>query len=253
MKRYCVALFIGYILMNSTVLALEQESEATVLNSKNEARQVLIAPPSNEMRVNSQDFDKRYIELLEKVNQQTSLLWTPYNTFIAALGVLIALGAIISVYFIYRQGKDYKDQRNSEINAFFKRQEKLNEETRLKLSQKSRELEEQVKSTLQEAQKAEQSSDEPKYVELKEKIERLMKQREVVQSQVSNLSGAVMVEYDSPKSLSLGMSSTPSWIRCSQCKFGYRLMGVQTQFAYATNPFERGNAQCPKCGNIDQV
>lgn len=58
--------------------------------------------------------DQRYIELLEKTNEQLNLLWTPLNVLFAAMGVLFAAGAIIAAFLLYRQSQEHRKQ----INAF---------------------------------------------------------------------------------------------------------------------------------------
>ncbi|MDO8490342.1 MAG: hypothetical protein Q7S47_02915, partial [bacterium] len=242
------------IMTSCIVFALEPISMSVApMNDIDKTGQVLRAAVFSAAQDGSENFDKRYIELLEKVNQQTSLLYNPYNTIIAILAFLVAVGSISFALMIYRQGKDYREQRDSAMKAFLEQQEKLNEEVRLSFLEKSRELEEQVKLTLKEAQKAEQSKDQPRYDELKEKIDSLMKQREDVQSQSVRLSGAVFVEHEDPMRLSftgLGLT-TPSLHRCSQCKFGFRLLGARP--AGVTAMPSNDNVQCPKCGNVDLV
>ena len=259
-KIYFIALLFGFFILKlSIVYALEPISKPTIpTNNKNETEKVLVVPSSNLVKDSSGILDKRYIELLERVNQQNSLLWNPYNTSIAILAFLVAFGAIGFAFMIYRQGKDYRDQRDTEVKAFFKKQEDLNTEARSNLLAQGRELDVQIKTTIDEMQtringveESTKTIEESKLKELKEKIAKLMIQKESVTGQVANLSSAVSVEYESPTSLSFSSLSAPSWHRCSQCKFGFKLLGARVPGM--TIMGTSGSAQCPKCGNIDSI
>jgi len=61
------------------------------------------------MASQNEDISKNYAEILEKTNSQLSLWSNPYGILIATLGVLFAIFAIIGVFIIYRQSKEYKD------------------------------------------------------------------------------------------------------------------------------------------------
>jgi len=56
-----------------------------------------------------------YVQILEKTNQQLSLWWNPYGVFIAILGVLFAVLAIIAAFVIYRQSKEHKELIKSSL------------------------------------------------------------------------------------------------------------------------------------------
>ncbi|GEM_PF-6913464 len=259
MKKTILSVFFSILLFSqsSFVLAAETLSQSVTTDKM---EKILPATLSNIS-------DQRYIELLERVNQQTSLLWTPYNTFIAALGVLVAFGAIFSAVLIYWQSKDYREQRKSEVKAFFEEQEKLNKEARSNLLAQGRELDTQIKTTIDEIQTridgveaSTKTIEEQKLKELKEKIAKLMIQKESISSQVANLSGAVSVEYEDPDSLYSNSASvsafgikTPSWHRCSQCKFGFRLIQERFRLPQYSVLGTGGNVQCPKCGNVDSI
>jgi hypothetical protein len=65
--------------------------------------------------------DQRYIELLEKTNEQLNILWTPLNVLFAAMGVLFAAGAIIAAFLLYRQSEEHRRQ----IHSFLEDAQKL--------------------------------------------------------------------------------------------------------------------------------
>jgi len=53
-----------------------------------------------------------YIEVLEKANNQLSLVGNPLAWFIGSLGVLFTVGAIFSTYIIWSQSRDFKERQN---------------------------------------------------------------------------------------------------------------------------------------------
>lgn len=59
--------------------------------------------------------DSLYISVLEKTNQQLGLATNPLSLMVAALGVLFTIGAIVAGWLLYRQGRDYRDQRDKTL------------------------------------------------------------------------------------------------------------------------------------------
>jgi hypothetical protein len=57
------------------------------------------------------------LEAAERINGQLALGWTPWSTFIAALGLLFAVGAIAAGYLLYRQGSDFRQQLTQQREA----------------------------------------------------------------------------------------------------------------------------------------
>ncbi len=60
--------------------------------------------------------DSLYIALLEKVNSQLSLATNPWSLMVSGLGLLFTIGAIIAGWLLYRQGKDFREQRATTLN-----------------------------------------------------------------------------------------------------------------------------------------
>ncbi len=59
--------------------------------------------------------ESKYVNLLEKTNQQLDLWRTPWGVWFAALSALFAAGAIIGWVIIYWVSKDFKDKRQESI------------------------------------------------------------------------------------------------------------------------------------------
>lgn len=62
-----------------------------------------------------------YVEILEKTNQQLSLWSNPYGILVGALGVMIAVLAILFTFILWRQSKEYKEA----FNQFLEEQKKI--------------------------------------------------------------------------------------------------------------------------------
>jgi predicted membrane protein len=60
-------------------------------------------------QVATDSVNRAYQEILEKTNSQLSLWWNPYGLFVAILGVLFGVLAIIASVVIYRQSKEHKE------------------------------------------------------------------------------------------------------------------------------------------------
>lgn len=56
---------------------------------------------------------EQYLNILSDTNAQLNSSYTPLVISITILTALIGLGAIAAGYFIWRQGKDFKDRQNS--------------------------------------------------------------------------------------------------------------------------------------------
>jgi hypothetical protein len=81
---------------------------------------------------------KKYSQILEKTNNQLSLLYNPYGLFVAMLGVLFTVAAILVAIIIYRQSKEYKelikksyDEHNLAFEQLIREKEKQMESLQL--------------------------------------------------------------------------------------------------------------------------
>lgn len=56
-----------------------------------------------------------YIVMLERVNNQLALATNPWSLMVAGLGVLFTIGAIVAGWFLYRQGTEFREQRDKTL------------------------------------------------------------------------------------------------------------------------------------------
>lgn len=56
-------------------------------------------------------YQETYIDLLERSNQQISLVGNPFSYFIAGLGLLFAIGAIVSGYHILTMSRNFDKEK----------------------------------------------------------------------------------------------------------------------------------------------
>ncbi|MEX2591133.1 MAG: hypothetical protein WD426_00065 [Anditalea sp.] len=71
------------------------------------------------------EFVYKYVEILEQSNSQLGIWWTALGVFIASLGVLFTIGAIVAGWFIYRQGKDFRKNQDEVLNEYNRRFEEV--------------------------------------------------------------------------------------------------------------------------------
>jgi heme/copper-type cytochrome/quinol oxidase subunit 1 len=199
---------------------------------------------------------EKYIGILEKVNQQLSLRWNPYNTILTILTALFAIFTVVFGLVIYVQSRAYKrrlaeDKKEYEkkIDKFLKRQErhvkKLIDERNAKvkkiegtLSKIISEYEKKL-AVLSKAPKKQKH----KIEKIEKAIEELKTEKELLKSQVGPI--AVTPDYNHLSALSMwGQSSLH---RCSKCGFGFKINRLTSPEVIG------GTITCPKCGNIDQI
>jgi len=59
---------------------------------------------------------EQYLQILESTNSQLNSSYTPLVLSITIIIALVGLGAIAAGYFIWRQGKDFKERQNEILN-----------------------------------------------------------------------------------------------------------------------------------------
>lgn len=124
---------------------------------------------------------KNYQQILEKTNEQLSLWSNPYGLFVGMLGVLFATLAIIAVFVLYRQSKEYKDLINKSLQEHKLTLDKLIEEKNnqleiynASLDKSIMEYKEQLKTVSEDNQK-----------QIKEFISKLEEQKEYIEMRVN--------------------------------------------------------------------
>lgn len=123
---------------------------------------------------------KDYQQILEKTNEQLSLWSNPYGLFVGMLGVLFAVLAIIAVFVLYRQSKEYKDLINKSLQEHRLALDKLLAERNNQLDiynasidKSIMEYKEQLKTENEDTQK-----------QIKEFISKLEEQKEYIDTQI---------------------------------------------------------------------
>lgn len=62
--------------------------------------------------------DQRYIDLLEKVNNQLSMRWTPYSVTFTVLALLLGFLSIAAIVIIWYQGKEYRERLDATVREY---------------------------------------------------------------------------------------------------------------------------------------
>lgn len=204
----------------------------------------------------SESWQSEYIELLERTNQQISYWYNPYNTMIMLLTALITIGAIVATVLLYRQSKDFREQRDSLFTQLKEKQDQALKEYKQKhsvfwdelkeknesiadeLKKRAEAYEQEIEKTGSEAGQAKEDLKSLKS-ELDKSHEEWLKSKNFIEGAAS-ASGS-MVTVDS--SLVYGSQAVHN---CSKCGFGF-LISIDPPFTIT----EKSYPKCPKCGNID--
>ena len=211
-------------------------------------------------QANSPDIQEKYIDVLEKTNQQLSLYWNPYNTILTILTALFAIFTIIFGLILYFQSKEYRkklaeDKRRYEqkIDEFLKQHQQYTKKLIDERNAKLKQIEANLSKTISEYEKKLKTllktpkQQKHKIEEIEKSIEKFKTEKELLKSQIEPIS--VTPDYNYPSAIStLGGSN---FHRCSQCGFGFKIKGYDRITAMAT--IGTATVTCPKCGNIDQI
>lgn len=164
------------------------------------------------------NMQEKYINILEKTNQQLSLFWNPYNTILTILTVLFAIFTIIFGAILYFQGKDYKQK----IDEFFKEQreyaKKLMDKYKIDLETKYNKYNEKILE-LEEKRKALPKEQKQKIEEIEKSIEELKTKKELFKSQIDFIPPPAPTDFDFSNISVLGGTN---FHRCSHCGFGFK-------------------------------
>lgn len=123
---------------------------------------------------------KDYEQILEKTNSQLSLWWNPYGLFVAILGILFAILAIIAAFVIYRQSREYKELINKSLEEHKAALDKLITEKNNQLENDKMRLDSLI---MEYKEKLKTAGDENKK-ELKEFISKLEEQKEFIDTRI---------------------------------------------------------------------
>ena len=131
-------------------------------------------------KITDDNIAKNYQQILEKTNTQLSLWWNPYGIFVAMLGVLFALLAIIAVFLIFRQSNEYKTLINKSLDDHKNALDKL-------ITEKNNQLENdktRLDSLIMEYEEKLKTSGTESKKEINEFISKLKEQKEFIDTEI---------------------------------------------------------------------
>lgn len=73
------------------------------------------------------ELQQEYIDFLQGANEQLNKTWTPINTFLTALGLIIAIITLFGSLAFYFMSKEYKERQENSLKEFEKKYDKLKE------------------------------------------------------------------------------------------------------------------------------
>lgn len=88
--------------------------------------------------------DQKYLDIIQKTNDQLGLWTNPYGIMIAALGVLFGVLAIVATFIIFRQNAAYRSMINESIMNYQTIINKFLDEKRIELQAKMKELTDRI-------------------------------------------------------------------------------------------------------------
>lgn len=210
---------------------------------------------------------ENYASILEKTNQQTSLWLNPYGLSVGILTLMVAIGAIVVAWYLWKNSKEQRDLYFSTIESHKKQ---IEDQYKVLIEEKKIE----IQKVVEDFEKAKDSVTDEKKMEFeslikeyKKKIKNLEKQ----QSTISSYKEPSKVFYDNPISssgsiLSLHSRSEIKKKFCSECgksfeyfeevndpwNFSSRAVGLDVY-----NPSEvftsSKKVHCSHCGTINIV
>lgn len=173
------------------------------------------------------EITNQYLSILSDTNAQLNSSYTPLVVSITILTALIGLGAIAAGYFIWRQGKDFKDRQN-EILAEFKGSQNQYKESVMTL--------ETLKNNYSEF-----------ISELQEKFKNLGESGSFTPEQTTTIETTIKETSEKFKQITQGE------VICSGCGFKYNI-DIPFNFAKGRNKFEFSLPRmttCPQCGHSE--
>lgn len=179
------------------------------------------------------EITQTYLNILSDTNSQLNSSYTPLVVSITILTALIGLGAIAAGYFIWRQGKDFKDRQDEILKEFSDSKDEY-----IQLTGSIKGIEEEFNVTLNEVKK-----------KLKETGKFDQSQTVTIESTIDD--AAKKLKND----ISLINTSAEFLVECKSCKKVYLAkMGLKT-YNFLKN--HKSNilkypSQCPDCGTVQQ-
>lgn len=193
----------------------------------------------------------RYIDVLEKTNQQLSLWSNPYGIIIAALSVLFTVLTIVAVVIIYRQGSEYKEKLEldrkfyrEKMSEFLNSQKQIIEEK----SKTAEELSQKIDSILEEYKKKLEESSESQKEEIQKAIDKLEIEKLSLRRDVGPITVTPNFDYSSLSAVAMSDVFSRKLHKCSHCGFGF-YVEPGSPMATIAGP----KVTCPMCQNTDYI
>jgi len=247
-----------FMIMMAVVIADSAKTESTKSGSDTFGRDVAIADEninSNTQSTipNEENSHKNdaYIDLLERTNSQLSLWYNPYAIIISILTLLFTTLTIIAAVIIYRQGSEFKRQREEVLldlkgnhealleeyegkhTALLKSLKKENEAATATFDGKLKKYEESLQQN---------AGEDPGVTKA---LQELKDEFESWKTSKNYLEGAAAA---SGSSLVYGSGFRGDSIRyCSKCGYGYVPPKGSNLLSLALG----SKYKCPQCGNVD--
>ena len=207
------------------------------------------------------DIDQRYIEILEKTNQQLGLLTNPYGIMVTSLSVLFTVLTLVAIYFQYKQSQDYKNKVEEDRQVYRKKLEDFFSKWEEKVNERHEQIKQQVaekydKKLHEMEEKMKVASDEQK-TKIQKEIDRLQNDKIDLQNQIIPVE--VTPEDASPYEFYDEYSFSPSLIKpikrqnvlCLACGFQFQVV-EKTSRDYSSAVYSVASTSkrvvCPKCG-----
>ncbi|MFA5050628.1 MAG: hypothetical protein WC499_00725 [Patescibacteria group bacterium] len=211
-------------------------------------------PKNSEISQATNALDAKYINILEKVNQQLSFRWNPYNIILSILTFLVMIFTIIFAVITWMQGREFKirleknkREFKTRIDDFFGEQNKITQKWLMEQEEKYTKLITEYNLKLEELKKNPQDKEEIKRI--KETIEELKKEKVTLSSQIGPITVTPEIEDYFPAS---GISLFGKTVhQCSYC--GYRFKIKKDPFIATASVINHETVACPKCGNQDSI
>jgi hypothetical protein len=187
---------------------------------------------------------EKYINFLEKVNQQLSLYWNPYNTIMTILTALFAIFTIVFGVLIFFQSREYKQRLIKSKKEYQEKIDNLFEEIK-KNNEKS--FDSWILKKEEEIKKISKGTKIPKgkIQEMEKLIDELKREKELLKSPIT-----VVPDYNNLGSMS-AIFSGEKLHSCSHCKYTFKVR----DYGFSSGGIALGGSTvtCPKCGNIDSI
>lgn len=193
--------------------------------------------------------DEKYIQILEKTNQQLSMAHNPYGIMVGILTILIAFLSIAAIIIIYRQGRDYQSKLEKDRTELRKKFDdfldsqmaiiKEKNETADKLNKKVDLIINEYKKQLEESSASQ-----------KNEIQQIIDKLELEKISLSKNTGPMTVTPNSNYGSSIG-SPFLKLCKCPHCGYGFNVDVLSPAASFSM--FGNKTVTCPQCGSLCEV